>query len=64
MSEVIKEFRSNGVVSLWHLTHIDNVCSIINQGILNHYLAHDNYVLYSDDRVSDGMTTVVYVSSP
>lgn len=42
MSRVIKEFRSNGVVSLWHLTHIDNVCSIINQGILNHYLAHDN----------------------
>ena len=42
MSRIVREFKSKGVVSLWHLTHVNNIYSIINQGILNHYLAHDN----------------------
>jgi hypothetical protein len=34
------QFLSHGITSLWHLTHKDNVASIMNNGILNHYDAH------------------------
>lgn len=34
-------FQQYGVHSLWHMTHKDNVRSIIKDGILNHYSAHN-----------------------
>lgn len=37
---LIAEFKRNGVNSLWHMTHVDNVQSIINSGILSHSDAH------------------------
>ena len=35
------EFNYHNVHALWHITHKDNVKSITERGILNHYMAHD-----------------------
>lgn len=41
--EVIREsFKNYGVTSLWHMTHIDNIESIVNKGILSNKKAFLN----------------------
>lgn len=42
------QFLSHGISSLWHLTHKDNVPSIMSNGILNHYDAHKEQVAVID----------------
>lgn len=41
-SQIVKAFKHNGVSSLWHMTHISNLHSIIETGILNHSDAHQH----------------------
>ncbi len=38
--EIIKGLNQHGVLTLWHMTHKDNVEEILNKGILSHTLAH------------------------
>jgi hypothetical protein len=45
---IINQFLSHGISSLWHLTHKDNVASIMHNGILNHYDAHKEQVAVID----------------
>ena len=36
----VSDFKNKGIHSLWHLTHINNLVSILKKGILSHYEAH------------------------
>jgi hypothetical protein len=38
--EIIKGLNQHGVLTLWHMTHKDNVEHILNKGILSHSLAY------------------------
>jgi len=40
--EVKDGFLNNNIDSLWHLTHVKNINSIVKHGIYNHYKAHKN----------------------
>lgn len=39
-ARIIEIFSKHQVQSLWHMTHRDNICGILKNGIMNHYDAH------------------------
>lgn len=43
VEQIVNAFRLHGITKLWHMTHRDNITTIMDKGILCHSAAHNSF---------------------